>query len=127
MNRVWLRGRSVGTAAVAAAAGAGAWVGAGAVVGAGIAVGATGAGVLGAAAGAHAPSSRLTPIKIDKTAIMRFIFNLLYLFWVISHRKSRKPVEDGKASIFWGVRCLVQCRTSSFFVTKGRNGFVSIL
>jgi hypothetical protein len=50
-------------------------VGAGAVVGA-----AAGAGVTGAAAGAHAPSSILTPIKIDKTAIKRFIFNLLFCY-----------------------------------------------
>jgi hypothetical protein len=69
-------------------------------VGAGIEVGAAGAGVLGAAAGAQAPSNILTPIKIDKTAIKRFIFNLLYLLWVISHRKSRKPAKDGKLPIF---------------------------
>jgi hypothetical protein len=52
-------------------------VAAGAVVGAGIAVGA------GVAAGAHAPSNMLTPIKIDKTAINRFIFNLLLYYGVL--------------------------------------------
>jgi hypothetical protein len=52
-------------------------------VGAGIEVGAAGAGVLVAAAGAQAPSNILTPIKIDKTAIKRFIFNLLLYYGIL--------------------------------------------
>ena len=62
----------------------------------GAVVGMAGAGVTGAAAGAHAPSSILTPIKIDKTAIKRFIFNLLFscdIFHIGSLTNLRQMVD----------------------------------